>query len=91
MLTCTSVQSRNYSLGDALGRGQTLEAVQKKRRSVAEGVHSAAAVAVLAKRHGVDMPIVAAVDAVLNKNMSIDRAIEALLARPFRAEAGAAR
>ena len=91
VLTCTSEQSRNYSLGAALGRGQTLESVQKKRRSVAEGVHSAAAVAALARRHGVDMPIVAAVDAVLNKGMAIDRAIESLLARPFRAEAGAAR
>jgi glycerol-3-phosphate dehydrogenase (NAD(P)+) len=87
VLTCTSEQSRNYSLGEALGRGQSLAAVLKKRRSVAEGVHSAAAVATLARRHGVDMPIVAAVDAILNRSVAIGDVIEALLARPFRAEA----
>ena len=86
VLTCTSEQSRNYSLGEALGRGEALADVMGARRSVAEGVHSAAAVVALAKRLGLEMPIVAAVDAVLNRGEPIDSAIEALLSRPFRAE-----
>lgn len=86
VLTCTSEQSRNYSLGVALGQGKALAEVMGARRSVAEGVPSAAAVVALARRLGVDMPIVTATDAVLNRGASIDAAIEALLARPFRAE-----
>jgi glycerol-3-phosphate dehydrogenase (NAD(P)+) len=53
------------------------------RRSVAEGVFSAAAVVALAARHGVEMPISAAVDAIVNRGADIDRAIAALLERPF--------
>jgi len=85
-LTCTSTLSRNYSLGVALGRGETLEALMAGRRSVAEGVFSAGAAVALAARLGVEMPISGAVDAILNQGAPIEAAIEALLARPFRAE-----
>src|SRR5262249_57661399 len=61
LLTCGSPQSRNMSLGRALGQGQTLEAVLGSRRSVAEGVYTAAAVARVAAERGIDMPIAAAV------------------------------
>lgn len=86
-LTCTSFQSRNMSLGAALGQGRTLADVLGERRSVAEGVHTAAAVTALAARHGVEMPISAAVDAVLNRGAGVQETIQALLARPFREEA----
>ncbi len=85
-LTCTSLQSRNCSLGAALGEGKQLADVLAGRRSVAEGVTSAAAAAELAQRLGVEMPIVAAVDAILHRGAAIDAAIEGLLARPFRSE-----
>jgi glycerol-3-phosphate dehydrogenase (NAD(P)+) len=85
-LTCTSLQSRNCSLGAALGEGKRLDEILAARRSVAEGVTSAAAAAELARRLGVDMPIVSAVDAILHKGAAIDQAIEALLSRPFRSE-----
>jgi len=85
-LTCTAMQSRNYSLGSALGAGQSLNEVLGGRRSVAEGVTTAAAVAELARRLGIDMPIVAAVDAILHHGAAIDNAISGLLARPFRPE-----
>ena len=87
VLTCTSLQSRNHSLGAALGEGRPLAEILAERRSVAEGVTSAAAAASLAKRLSVDMPIVAAVDAILHKGAAVDQAIEALLARPFKSEA----
>ncbi|MQX36088.1 NAD(P)H-dependent glycerol-3-phosphate dehydrogenase [Roseospira navarrensis] len=86
LLTATSMQSRNYSLGVALGEGRTLDAVLGERRSVAEGVHTARAVVAMGERLGVDMPICAAVDAVLNQGADLQETIGALLARPFRPE-----
>jgi glycerol-3-phosphate dehydrogenase (NAD(P)+) len=86
LLTCGSPQSRNMSLGRALGQGQALEAVLGSRRSVAEGVYTAAAVARVAAEKGIDMPISTAVDAVVAGRTTVDAAIEALLSRPFRVE-----
>jgi glycerol-3-phosphate dehydrogenase (NAD(P)+) len=85
-LTATSLKSRNYSLGLALGEGRSLAAVLGDRRSVAEGVSSAPAALALAARLGVEMPIAAAVDAILHRDAAIGDAVEALLARPFRPE-----
>jgi glycerol-3-phosphate dehydrogenase (NAD(P)+) len=86
VLTCGGAQSRNHALGVSLGRGQSLAAALAGRRSVVEGVASAAAVAALAARLSVEMPIVTAVDAVLHHGMEIGSMIEGLLARPRRAE-----
>jgi glycerol-3-phosphate dehydrogenase (NAD(P)+) len=88
VLTCTAMQSRNHSLGVALGEGRALAAILGERRSVAEGVTSAAAAAALARRLGVEMPITAAVDAILHHGAAIDEAIAGLLARPFKSEEG---
>jgi glycerol-3-phosphate dehydrogenase (NAD(P)+) len=85
-LTCTSTQSRNYTLGVALGEGRALAALLAERITVAEGVPSARAVAVLTAHHGVDMPIARAVDAVLHHGADLDREIGAVLGRPFRSE-----
>ena len=85
-LTCTGASSRNYSLGVALGQGHDKDAVLGKRSSVAEGAFTAAAAAALARRLEVDMPIVQAVDGVLNHDADLAAAIEGLLARPFRSE-----
>ena len=85
-LTCTGNQSRNYSLGLALGEGRALGEILAGRQSVSEGVHSAAAARALAERHGLDLPITAAVDAILNQGAAIEAAIEGLLARPFKSE-----
>ncbi len=87
-LTCGSLQSRNMSLGVALGEGRTLADVMGERKSVAEGVHTARAVVELAARHGVDLPICSAVDAILNRGADLDDAIAGLLDRPFRGEEG---
>lgn len=85
-LTCTDMQSRNYSLGVAVGEGKTLDEIMAERRSVAEGVFSAASVTALAETIGIEMPICAAVNAILHRGEAIDQAIQGLLARPFRAE-----
>jgi glycerol-3-phosphate dehydrogenase (NAD(P)+) len=86
VLTCASLSSRNTSLGAALGQGRAMADVLAERTSVAEGVASAPAVCALAARHGVEMPICAAVDDLLAGRIDVDRAIAALLARPFRSE-----
>ncbi len=90
VLTCNAPASRNMSLGLALGQGRPLAAILAERRAVTEGVTSAAAIAALAARLGVDMPIVAAVDRLLHHGADIDGEIAGLLARPFKAETGGA-
>lgn len=86
LLTCGSPQSRNMSLGRALGQGQSLDAVLGSRRSVAEGVYTAAAVVRIAEAKGIEMPIAQAVHAIVEGRLTVDAAIEALLSRPFKME-----
>jgi glycerol-3-phosphate dehydrogenase (NAD(P)+) len=87
ILTCSSRQSRNMSLGVALGEGQSAKEVMASRNTVAEGALSASVVARWARANGVAMPIVNAVDNMVNDGLSVDEAIETLLNRPFTVEA----
>jgi glycerol-3-phosphate dehydrogenase (NAD(P)+) len=86
ILTCGSPQSRNMSLGRALGEGRTLDEILGTRRAVTEGVWTAAAVVKLARAKGVEMPIAEAVHAIVEGHAEVDDAIAALLSRPFKAE-----
>lgn len=86
VLTCGSLQSRNMALGAALGRGETAADALAGRLSVAEGVATAPVLAREAARLGVEMPICSAVAALLDGRMTAPQAIEALLARPLKAE-----
>ena len=86
VLTCSSPQSRNYSVGLALGAGETLEEALAGKVSVAEGVASAPAVHGLAARLGVETPICSAVAAILAGEIGVDAAIEGLLSRPLKKE-----
>ncbi|WP_421784471.1 NAD(P)H-dependent glycerol-3-phosphate dehydrogenase [Hyphobacterium sp.] len=86
VLTCSSPQSRNMSCGMALGRGEKLEDVLAKRRAVTEGVSSAPAIAALAAKAGVSMPICEAMHAILDGRLDVDTAMDQLLSRPFTAE-----
>jgi len=85
-LSCNSPQSRNMSLGIALGEGRTLADVLGERITVQEGVHSASAVAALADRLGVEMPIAQRIDRILNHGADPDREFESLMALPFGIE-----
>jgi glycerol-3-phosphate dehydrogenase (NAD(P)+) len=85
ILTCSSPQSRNFSLGLALGQGATPAAAQAGGK-LAEGVFTAPVLTELAAEKGVEMPIASAVADILAGRASIDEAIENLLTRPFRAE-----
>lgn len=86
VLTCSSPQSRNMSVGLALGQGLTLEQALAGKLSVAEGVASAPAVRALARKLGVETPICEAVAAILDGELAVDAAIAALLARPLKSE-----
>lgn len=86
VLTCSSPQSRNMSVGLAIGRGQTLGEALEGKLSVAEGVASAPAVRQLARKLGVDVPICEATAAILAGEAGVDEAIRRLLSRPLREE-----
>jgi glycerol-3-phosphate dehydrogenase (NAD(P)+) len=86
ILTCTSLKSRNTSLGFELGQGKPLAEILASRRSIAEGVSTAGAVTALADAIGVEMPISAAVHRILVDPATIDDEIRGLLARPLKRE-----
>ena len=86
VLTCGSRQSRNMSLGRALGEGESLSAVLGERVAVTEGVFTAAAVVRIAQEKRIEMPITEAVHSVLEGHRSVDDAIAGLMSRPFKAE-----
>jgi glycerol-3-phosphate dehydrogenase (NAD(P)+) len=85
VLTCSTAQSRNFSFGLALGKGQTPDQVRAGAK-LSEGAFTAPALVDMARAKGVEMPISAAVAAILDGTMSVADAIEGLLTRPFRAE-----
>ena len=85
-LTCSGMQSRNFSLGVALGKGHLLDKILNKRTSVAEGVFTASSVVSLAKRLDVEIPICESVDNILNHGADINQEIMNLLNRSFKAE-----
>ncbi|MFM1958647.1 MAG: hypothetical protein RL588_164 [Pseudomonadota bacterium] len=86
VLTCSSAQSRNMSVGLALGQGRSLEEALAGKVSVAEGVASAPAVRELAARIGVEAPICEAVSAILAGEVGVEAAITGLLSRPLKSE-----
>jgi glycerol-3-phosphate dehydrogenase (NAD(P)+) len=81
ILSCTSPQSRNFSLGVALGRGESAP-----RDKLAEGEFTAPVLIELAASKNVELPVSNAVASILRGAMTIDEAIESLLTRPFKAE-----
>jgi glycerol-3-phosphate dehydrogenase (NAD(P)+) len=81
ILTCSSPQSRNFSCGVALGKGE-----KPDQSKLAEGVFTAPVLLEMARDKNIDMPISAAVAAVLAGSMSVDQAIGSLLARPLKGE-----
>ncbi len=84
-LTCSSPQSRNYSFGLALGKGQRPDSTVLGKTLV-EGIFTAPVLVEMARATGVEMPIASAVADILGRRTSVEQAIESLLARPFRGE-----
>ncbi|HRP24730.1 NAD(P)H-dependent glycerol-3-phosphate dehydrogenase [Thauera sp.] len=86
ILTCTGDLSRNRRVGLALAAGKTLDDILRELGHVAEGVSTAREVVRLAHRHGVEMPICEAIDALLHHGLNARSAVERLLARDPREE-----
>jgi glycerol-3-phosphate dehydrogenase (NAD(P)+) len=86
VLTCTGPLSRNHAVGVELARGRALEDVIAGTRGVAEGVRTSRAALGLARRHGVEMPIVQAVCAVLFEGKPCRQAVNDLMERIAKAE-----
>lgn len=81
VLTCTSTKSRNFSHGLKLGRGEKIDPTV-----TVEGVATARAVATLAEKRGIDMPITNVVRDILESSITITEAVELLLSRPLKRE-----
>ena len=86
LLTCSSETSRNTRLGIAIGRGAAPAAALAAGPQVVEGYHTVRAVHAIAQARDLDLPVAAAVHAVLYDGAELDMAIAALLARPYRQE-----
>ena len=80
-LTCTSPQSRNFSLGLALGKGGSI-----LQGTTFEGVATARASLILAERRSIEMPLTQVVAAVLERSITISEAVDALMSRPLKSE-----
>ena len=80
-MTATGDQSRNYTLGQRLGRGLPLEKCMPAGRAVAEGVHNAVSINALAERHQIEMPLCRAVYGILYEGVSCVGALQGLLER----------
>jgi glycerol-3-phosphate dehydrogenase (NAD(P)+) len=86
VLTCSSENSRNFSLGRGLGHGTPAAEMLADRKTVAEGAFTAPVLLQSAEKLGVDMPIVAATCALLDGSASVPEVVAALLARPLKSE-----
>lgn len=84
VLTCSGPQSRNFSFGIAIGKGEKPQ--EAAHGKLAEGAFTAQALIEMARARTVDMPIAEAVGAILDGKLTVEKAIESLLTRPFRAE-----
>ena len=81
VLTCSGPQSRNFAYGLAIGAGKERPAV------LAEGVETASVARDIARRNKVDAPLIGAVAAILDGSLSVDAAVDGLMARPLKREA----
>jgi glycerol-3-phosphate dehydrogenase (NAD(P)+) len=84
--TCSSPLSRNRTFGENLGRGMSLEEVERATRQTAEGVKSCDAILELARRHRVEMPITEGIVAVMHGGLSPADAARLLMARTPKPE-----
>lgn len=85
-LTCTSLQSRNYRFGMALGQGESVAAILAGGAPLAEGVATTPVAAALARSLGVELPLVDAIEAVLSGQADIAKVVAGLMSRPLKRE-----
>jgi glycerol-3-phosphate dehydrogenase (NAD(P)+) len=86
VLSCSSAQSRNFRLGQAMGEGRSPGEILGSQRGTSEGAYTASVVDTIATKHAIEVPIISAVRAILDGDCTIDEAIEQLLQRPLKSE-----
>lgn len=86
IVTCASVHSRNRKAGVLMGQGKTMDEAMKEVKMVVEGVYSAKAAMLLAKKYNVSMPIIEQVNLILFENKAADEAVKDLMFRDKRVE-----
>lgn len=86
VLTCSSTQSRNFAFGLKIGQGRTPQELVAPGQKLAEGAHSANIAVTLASKHGVDMPIAAAVSQIVAGKLEVAQALSDLMTRPLKRE-----
>ena len=86
IVTCTSVHSRNHSVGERLGKGEKIADILGSMQMVAEGVWNSKVVHEIAKKLGVEMPICELVYALCYKDFNAKDAVKMMMARPLTSE-----
>ena len=86
ILTCSSPQSRNMSLGISIGEGKSVDELMSDRKTVAEGYYTSSVLARICREEKIDLPIVMAVNDILHEGKDVDAVITDLLSRPFISE-----
>jgi glycerol-3-phosphate dehydrogenase (NAD(P)+) len=86
VVTCGSRHSRNRSVGERLGKGESLEAIMGGMKQVAEGIWNARAARDLAVEHGIEMPITEEVCRIVEERKDPRQALKDLMARQVGAE-----
>ncbi|MHC4778216.1 MAG: NAD(P)H-dependent glycerol-3-phosphate dehydrogenase [Planctomycetota bacterium] len=86
IVTCTSRHGRNHMVGERIGRGETLQEILDSTEKVAEGVYTVKGARLLAKKHGVEMPISSAVYSILYEGKNARKAVGELMTRALKAE-----
>ncbi|HEY0783391.1 MAG TPA: NAD(P)H-dependent glycerol-3-phosphate dehydrogenase, partial [Thermoanaerobaculia bacterium] len=86
VLTCTGGLSRNRRTGQELAAGKTLAEITGETQMVAEGIRNSVAIASLAERHGVEMPITQQMVAVMHRGKDPRHAVEELMTRELKSE-----
>lgn len=86
IVTCTSVHSRNHSVGERLGKGESIDSILSSMQMVAEGVWNSKVVHEIAKRLGVDMPICNLVYRACYEGYDVTKAVESIMLRELKDE-----
>jgi glycerol-3-phosphate dehydrogenase (NAD(P)+) len=86
IVTCTSRLSRNHTVGERLGKGETLEQIMGSMKQVAEGVTNCVTARALALKKNIEAPVVSEVHAILYEGRRADEVLDLFMARTAKPE-----
>ena len=86
IVTATSSHSRNNNCGRLIGQGLSVQEAVKEVGMVVEGIHAIPAAIALADKYGVEMPIIRAVDGIVNHGRSPKETVAYLMGRDYKTE-----